>query len=156
TFDDGFRNNLLAAEILDAFRLPWTVFVATGAVGRQNAIWTVELSLLLLQGAAKQIEVFEKGWPLGSQDERDEAFQSIRFPLKAMPANLRSQTMNRIREQFPEGETQRLLEKFPALQMLNWDEVRQLAEAKVEIGSHGVNHEIHHQSQPESIRKFEL
>src|SRR5215813_1357974 len=43
TFDDGFRNNLLAAEILDAFRLPWTVFVATGAVGRQNAIWTVEL-----------------------------------------------------------------------------------------------------------------
>src|SRR5262249_54751503 len=112
--------------------------------------------LLLLQGKAEQIEVFDKTWQLGSRDERDAAFQAIRFPLKAMPADLRSQTMNHIREQFPEGETRRLLEQFPALQMLSWDEVRQLSGAKVEIGSHGVNHEIHNPAQPEAVRKFEL
>jgi peptidoglycan/xylan/chitin deacetylase (PgdA/CDA1 family) len=73
-----------------------------------------------------------------------------------MPADLRRQTMDGIRQQFPEGESRRLLEKFPALQMLSWEEVRQLAGAGVEIGSHGVNHEIHSQVQPEAIRRFEL
>src|SRR6267142_3444107 len=129
TFDDGFANKLLAAEILAANRLPWTIFVATGAVGRENSIWTVELSLLLLQGEAERIEVLDKFWPLHSREEREDAFQSIRHPLKAMPADLRRQTMNCIRQQFPEGESRRLLEKFPALQMLSWEEVRQLAGA---------------------------
>jgi peptidoglycan/xylan/chitin deacetylase (PgdA/CDA1 family) len=156
TFDDGFANNLLAAEILGAHHLPWTVFIATGAVGRENSIWTVELSLLLLHGEAERIEVLDNCWPLNSRDEREAAFQSIRFPLKAMPADLRRQTMECIRQQFPQGENRRLLEKFPSLQMLSWDEVRQLAGAGVEIGSHGVNHEIHNPAQPETIRRFEL
>src|ERR1700694_5704816 len=41
TFDDGYANNLLAAEILAAYRLPWSIFISTGAVGRENSIWTV-------------------------------------------------------------------------------------------------------------------
>jgi peptidoglycan/xylan/chitin deacetylase (PgdA/CDA1 family) len=156
TFDDGYANNLLAAEILAADRLPWSIFVSTGALGRENSIWTVELSLLLLEGDAERIEVFDKWWPLGCRDEREEAFQSIRAPLKLMPADLRRLTMERIREQFPQGETHRLLKRFPSLQMLSWEEVRQLSGAGAEIGSHGVNHEIHNHAQPEEIRKFEL
>ena len=48
TFDDGYANNLLAAEILAEAKLPWCLFVSTAAMGRQKAIWPVELSLLLL------------------------------------------------------------------------------------------------------------
>src|SRR5258708_23661244 len=80
TFDDGYANNLIAAEILAACRLPWSVFVSTGAVGRENSIWTVELSLLLLHGEAERIEVFDNWWPLTCRYEREEAFQSIRYP----------------------------------------------------------------------------
>lgn len=156
TFDDGYANNLLAAEVLAAYGLPWSIFVSTGALGRENSIWTVELSLLLLQGEAERIEVFDKWWPLGRREEREEAFQSIRYPLKAMPGDLRKVTMDCIRQQFPDGETHRLLKKFPSLQMLSWEEVRQLSGAGAEIGSHGVNHEIHNQAQPEEIRRFEL
>lgn len=156
TFDDGYANNLIAAEVLSANRLPWSVFVTTGAIGRGNSIWTVELSLLLLHGEAERIEVFDRWWPLKSGDEREVAFQSIRYPLKAMAADLRRQTMDSIREQFPNGESRRLLEKFPSLEMLSWEEVRQLAGAEVEVGSHGVNHEIHNDAQPEAIRRFEL
>jgi peptidoglycan/xylan/chitin deacetylase (PgdA/CDA1 family) len=32
SFDDGYRNNLVAAEILDRHRLPWTLFPVTNAV----------------------------------------------------------------------------------------------------------------------------
>ena len=156
TFDDGYANNLLAGELLAAARLPWTLFVSTSAIGRYNAIWTVELSLLLLHGRATKVEALGKVWPLTSRLDRETSFQGIRLPLKELPGNLRQEAMAFIRGQFPQGETQRLLHEFPSLQMLTWEEVGQLAQDGVEIGSHGVNHEIHHEYQLENIRRLEL
>jgi peptidoglycan/xylan/chitin deacetylase (PgdA/CDA1 family) len=156
TFDDGYANNQLAAEVLEAARIPWSIFISTGATGRQNSIWTVELSLLLLHGEAAKLDVFGRVWSLASRQEREATFEAIRHPLKALPANLRVQTMEGIRRQFPSGENQRLLVEFPTLQMLTWSEIRELANAGVEIGSHGVNHEIHHAEQEERVRWWEL
>ncbi|MGH7703611.1 MAG: polysaccharide deacetylase family protein [Gemmatimonadales bacterium] len=56
----------------------------------------------------------------------------------------------------PEGEAQRLLNEFPSLQMLSWTDLSQLGNAGVEIGSHGVDHEIHHADQPQPVRLREL
>jgi peptidoglycan/xylan/chitin deacetylase (PgdA/CDA1 family) len=156
TFDDGYANNLLAAEMLAAARLPWAVFVSTGALGRGNSLWTVELSLLLLHGRAEPVEALGQAWPLTSRQAREDAFQAIRYPLKAMPADRRREAMVNIRQQFPLDETQRLLHEFPSLQMLTWEEVGQLAGAGGTIGSHGVHHEIHHANQPEAVRRREL
>lgn len=156
TFDDGYANNLLAGEILAEAKLPWSVFVSTGALGRGSTIWTVELSLLLLHGQGEKVDVLGRVWPLTSRRDREDTFQDIRYPMKTMPADLRQETMARIRAQFPRGETQRLLQDFPSLQMLTWEEVIKLAQAGVEIGSHGVNHEIHHGAQPEEVRRREL
>ncbi len=156
TFDDGYANNLLAAEVLSAAHLPWTVFVATGAIGRENSIWAIELSLLLLHGRVDSIEALDRVWSLKSDESRKAAFQEIRQPLKLMPSEQRRRIMEHIRQQFPSGETSRLLHLFPSMQMLGWDEVEQLANAAVEVGSHGVNHEIHHSNQLASVRCQEL
>jgi peptidoglycan/xylan/chitin deacetylase (PgdA/CDA1 family) len=156
TFDDGYRNNLLAAEILAKYRIPWTLFISTAAIGREKAIWTVELSLLLLHGEAVSIHLLEQEWPLSTRMERETAFQSIRYAMKSMPSTARVTVLEQIRCQFPDGETQRLLEKFPSMQMLTWDEVRQLSGTGVVIGSHGHLHEIHHHNQPKETRREEL
>lgn len=156
TFDDGYANNMLAAELLADARLPWSIFVSTGAIGRENAIWTVELSLLLLHGHAEQIEVLDRCWSLRERAEREHAFQIVRTAMKLMPAETRKDTMAIIRQQFPQGELRRLLSEFRSMQMLSWDEIRQLASAGVEVGSHGVDHEIHHPWQPVSVRLHEL
>ena len=155
-FDDGYANNLLAAEILKTARLPWTLFVSTGAVESGNMIWATDLSLLILHGRADKVKALGKIWGLNSREERESTFQAIRYPMKAMSSTLRQQTMDSIRLQFPMEETQRLLKEFPSLQMLSWKEISQLANAGVEIGSYGVNHEIHHEDQPEVIRQWEL
>jgi len=156
TFDDGYANNLLAAETLAEAKLPWVLFVTTSAVGRQGAIWTVELSLLLLHGDSESVEALEKVWKLKTREDRESAFQAIRYPMKGMPAASRRAALDALRAQFPPAETQRLLERFPSFQMLTWTELRQLAAAGVEIGSHGVDHELHHAAQDPEVRRREL
>jgi peptidoglycan/xylan/chitin deacetylase (PgdA/CDA1 family) len=156
TFDDGYVNNLIAAEILDQYRLPWTLFVSTGAVGTVGTIWTVELSLLLLHGEATRIEVNGQTWTLRTRHDREQSFQAVRTMLKRQPARERRDLMEAIRPQFPAGETARLLDCFPGLRILSWEQLGQLARSGVTIGSHGVDHELHHEGQPESIRLREL
>lgn len=156
TFDDGYSNNLMAAELLAKARMPWTLFVSTAAVGAGKAIWTVELSLLLLHGNCRKLEALGSVWTLNSRPEREEAFQSIRYRMKAMTARERREALEGIRNQYPCEETERLLEEFSSMRMLGWSEIRSLAESGVEIGSHGVNHELHHGRQDPAVRRREL
>jgi peptidoglycan/xylan/chitin deacetylase (PgdA/CDA1 family) len=49
TFDDGYRDNLLAAlPVLEAFDVPATVFCTAGVVGGERAFWWDQLAGLLL------------------------------------------------------------------------------------------------------------
>jgi len=156
TFDDGYANVLIAAEILDKYRIPWTLFISTGGIGGDRPLWPEELALLLLYGSTYRVEVLSKIWSLKTREEREIALREIHRAMKKLPAPQRRKVMEEIRQQFPEGEIQRLLEQFPSLRMLTWKEVQQLASAGVEIGSHGVEHEIHHSEQPKFIYQDEL
>ena len=156
TFDDGFANNLLVGEVLLKAKLPWGIFISTGAVEEGTPIWTVELALLLLHGQATKIDVFNTWWNLKSRQSREQAFQAIRNPLKSLPSELRIQSMASIRAQFPKDETIRLVNKFSSFEMLTWEQVTRLSLAGAEIGSHGVYHEIHHVDQTINVRNSEL
>ncbi len=156
TFDDGYANNLMAAEVLEKVGLPWSLFVTTGAIAPSGIIGGIELSLLILHGRAKHLELFGKKWSLETRAERETTFQEIRYPLKEMPSHARTRYMEQIRQQFPEGESQLLLKRFPSFQMLTWDQLRSLNASKVIVGSHGVAHELHHEKQNLDVRKVEL
>ena len=156
TFDDGYANNLIAADVLEKAGLPWSVFVCTGAIAPDRIIGGVELSLLILHGRAKHLELFGKRWALGSRSERETTFQEIRYPLKRMPSHARASAMQQIRQQFPGGESQLLLQRFPSFKMLTWDQLRSLNTSNVIVGSHGVDHELHHENQNQDVRTLEL
>lgn len=50
TFDDGYADNLLKAKpLLESYRIPATVFVASGCLGTSEEFWWDELDRLLLQ-----------------------------------------------------------------------------------------------------------
>ena len=156
TFDDGYANNLLVAEMANAARIPWSLFISTGGVGSDSTLWPQELALLFLHGHATRVEALDRVWRMESRDQRVAGFRSIQLAMKAMPSRLRRQTLNCIRQQFPKGETQRLLSEFHSMQMLSWEQTRQLASAGTDVGSHGVDHEIHHMNQDGDTRWQEL
>jgi peptidoglycan/xylan/chitin deacetylase (PgdA/CDA1 family) len=156
TFDDGFANNLMVAEVMRRFGLPWCLFVSVGEVGDTRAMWLDELSLLLLAGDAREIEALGARWPLTSHDERERAFRQLRPLFKSLPGAATRQAMAEIRAQYPADEPRRLIEKFPGLRMLNWKELGELARMGAEIGSHGVHHDMHHSWQPLEERVREL
>jgi peptidoglycan/xylan/chitin deacetylase (PgdA/CDA1 family) len=156
TFDDGFANNLRVAEVMHRYRLPWCLFVPVGEVGERHAMWLDELSLLLLAGEAPNVEVFGSSWALTSREDRERAFRELRPRLKRLSAAASRRALAEIRAQYPAEESLRLIERFPGLRMLNWRELSELAASGVEIGSHGVNHDLHHSEQPCAERLREL
>lgn len=156
TFDDGYANNLQAQELLAARRIPWTLFVSTGAIGTGASIWTAELGLLVLHGDASALEFGGTRWPLSRPEARQAAFQHIRLAMKRMPSRQRQSAFFDVQQQFPAGEVPRLLALFPAFRMLSWDQVRSMVGQGLEVGSHGVDHELHHAGQPEEVRRAEL
>ncbi|MFO0665262.1 MAG: polysaccharide deacetylase family protein [Polyangiaceae bacterium] len=156
TFDDGYANNLDAARILRRLGIPWVLFATSGAIGRRNTIWTVELSLLLLHGRAKTFSLFGKRWRLDSAQDRFISFEAIRHFMKSLPSERCHAAMTKLRSAFPDGETNRLLKRFPSMRSLSWVELRQLSDDGVTVGSHGVRHDIHHDGQPRSTRLYEL
>jgi len=156
TFDDGYKNNLRAAEILQAAGLPWTLFLSAGSIDAQTPIWTASLSLLLLCSAAKKVDAIGRSWSLSTIAEREHAFQEIRQTLKTLPAIARRKEFAAILRQSPDEDWNRIRREHAVFEPLSWAEVRELSRAGVEIASHGIDHEIHHALQTPMVRREEL
>jgi peptidoglycan/xylan/chitin deacetylase (PgdA/CDA1 family) len=156
TVDDGYANNIILANVLHEAHLPWCIFITTSPLGTNTTIWPMEIRLLLLHGQSDRIELFDQPWSLLDRTCRENASRQIIAALKKTSAPARREIAEQIRRQFPEGESERLLEQFPSCRMLSWNQAEQLARGGVEIGSHGVEHEIHHACQPNRVRQSEL
>jgi peptidoglycan/xylan/chitin deacetylase (PgdA/CDA1 family) len=58
TFDDGYADNLYAAKpALETYRVPGTVFIATGFLGVPENLWWDELAKLILEPASRMDEL---------------------------------------------------------------------------------------------------
>ncbi len=113
TFDDGYANNLYAAELLAAARLPWAVFVTTGPVDAGTTIWTAELSMLLLHGNSRAAGTVRPALAARIPYRARDRVPSTAQPFKSLPAADRVRAMSALRSQFPAEESRRLLSKFP-------------------------------------------
>jgi len=154
TFDDGYRNNIPACELLRKAGIRVAVFVCAGYPGG-STIWTAEVTLLVLHGGKEKIEILDREWLLDDENRRRAACRCIRGEMKRLPASQRLAVLNALREQFPRGRSEELLEQFESLRLMTWEEIRYLNSLGVEIGSHGMFHEIHNESQEKAVLEFE-
>jgi O-antigen/teichoic acid export membrane protein/peptidoglycan/xylan/chitin deacetylase (PgdA/CDA1 family) len=144
TFDDGYRDNLdHALPLLSARGLPATVFASIGFVDGSSRPTGERL-----RDACE--ELWRRGTPPGAWAGAAPVDRRVRHVLAA-PGSLHGVAELRNALKDLPGDGERLLEGLEALAgggtrrgdlMLDWDGVRALAAAGIEIGSHAVTHGI--------------
>jgi peptidoglycan/xylan/chitin deacetylase (PgdA/CDA1 family) len=155
TFDDGWRDNYTDAfPVLMKYRLPATIFLATGFVGTDRMFWPEEISYYLDQEIAKKGAFCDAPPPL------------IRFSAQISPYHrcTRETFLDRcieVLKGYPPGDRDEILGYFRGMfkaapcprQMLSWEEAREmLASGLVRFGAHTVNHVILDQVSPQKAR----
>jgi peptidoglycan/xylan/chitin deacetylase (PgdA/CDA1 family) len=140
TFDDGYRDNYLAAfPVLRERGIPMAVFLATGFVGSDNPFpW--DLAAWCFQHTSRRSAhlpvLGEAAWATGG--ERDRVLASWLEALKRLPDSAREEAIEALPGALgvsaPPG-------AFAGL-CLSWDEVRAMAAAGVCFGAHTERHPI--------------
>jgi peptidoglycan/xylan/chitin deacetylase (PgdA/CDA1 family) len=144
TFDDGLRNVLRSAlPILRKHGAPATVFVCSDYVNR-GPLWTDEVALLVMR-APIQLLASPVGdgvrYPLRGVVARERAAKAITASMKRLDPLARAEVLRRVQETCrPSGGPVDVIPECHDL--LTWDEVRALADAGIEIGSHGRTHTV--------------
>jgi peptidoglycan/xylan/chitin deacetylase (PgdA/CDA1 family) len=130
TFDDGWDDNVrYAAPIFAAFGVPWTLFVAAGAVGTGGSWWQETILKALRTGRASYQEL----WQMAAAGTAAAGAFDGDSELALLNA------FGALDPQRRDGLLTRLCEHKSESDMADWDGLRGLG-GNVSIGVHGFSH----------------
>jgi peptidoglycan/xylan/chitin deacetylase (PgdA/CDA1 family) len=141
TFDDGFADNYLNAfPVLQRWKVPATIFVATGYLDAQETFWYDRLAHAVLK--TKRPVVSAEGVPpitLGADiAHRRGAVKDLLNILKRMPdAQRRANTRAMLEDLLPQAAAWNA-----ASAPMTWEMVAEMSRGGIEFGSHTVNHPV--------------
>ncbi|MGH7847280.1 MAG: polysaccharide deacetylase family protein [Candidatus Binatia bacterium] len=141
TFDDGYRDNFLYAHpILKKYGLRASLFVPTSYIDSGRLLWNDRLAWALKHTERKEVGLSDVSakilLPLRSNAEKQRSFLRLVTFLKARPDEHKEAALESLVKELGCGS------RTPGALMLNWKELREMAEQGWEIGSHTVNHSI--------------
>lgn len=140
TFDDGFADTYrYAFPVLKRFSIPATIFPATGYIDSGEPFWFELAAYLVFNVPPKALEIPERGvFPSGSSPrDRQRSLQHLHEILKGLPNARRTEIISGWARRFaPEIAHGAIGHSRP----LSWSQVREMAAAGVEFGSHTVTH----------------
>lgn len=144
TFDDGYEDTFrLGLPVLQRYAVPATVFVATGFTNTSEAMWTDRVEQAILNSPKGVVKVGELGGdleatslPINTLMEKRVANATLARMFKNLDSGILSSVLDRLEDLLEPA-----VDRY-ARTMMNWDELRGLHEGGVEIGSHGVTHNI--------------
>jgi len=143
TFDDGFRDNYeVAFPVLRRLGVPALFFLSTGYIGGSELYWFDALVHRLLRSEAAEIcvEALDLRIQLGpTSAQRRAAAAQLLKRLKLVDDARRRLVLAQVEKSA--GVEISASDAEPSLPM-NWDQVREMAAAGMEFGSHTVSHPI--------------
>ena len=145
TFDDGFRNNFkYAFPVLAQNGVPGTFYTATDFMDKENILWTEVVTALILFTKKKQISIQldeDCVLPLQSNEDKISASIKIRKYLKNKFDAEKNRVLQDLKYQC--SDVGSILERDEErYAFMKWQEVREMAEAGMEIGSHTHTHTL--------------
>ena len=136
TFDDGYEDNLAAAEILARHGLSATFYITAGCLAGGEPFWPSELRSLMAGITGPELAVSAAGVDLrlavATPAEKRTAVARLTKTFKAHPVPVREALRERLREASTTAGA--------ASPMLNWDQVRRMHALGMVIGSHTMTH----------------
>jgi peptidoglycan/xylan/chitin deacetylase (PgdA/CDA1 family) len=151
--DDGYRNTLtIAADILDEFQMPWSLFVSTAHIGSglSNPIFIAWLFFLHAPEGEYRLPHFPSGLHLGAAESRENTGFWASDHLRFLPAEQALEAVAAMRAAFAPGRLEALIAQFTSEHFLDWNEVRELARRGVTIGAHADTHWPMHEKQSQA------
>jgi peptidoglycan/xylan/chitin deacetylase (PgdA/CDA1 family) len=146
TFDDGFANNFTVAfPLLQRHSFPFTVFLTTAMLDQPGAqLWSerVKRAIFMCPGDSVRIQLAQGNilCPLDTVAAREDSARRVLQRLKRMPPDSRDAGLASIETSCGRPALQR--HEMERYQFLSWSQVRRMASAGVEFGSHTVTHPI--------------
>ena len=144
TIDDGFHDAYdIAFPHLRERALPATLFVITDFVDQKIWLWTDKLRYLMSQlpdGPANfSFRKYNLTFNLDGASSRSDAAGRINSILKTFPEFTKSAAINEIAGTLNVVIPERPPAEYAAI---TWDQVREMSQAGIELGSHTVTHPI--------------
>jgi peptidoglycan/xylan/chitin deacetylase (PgdA/CDA1 family) len=154
TFDDGWRDNYdLAFPILSRHEIPATIFLTADFIGTDRAFWHTELMYLLTSPKLSSLLSVERAFRAYPDPVRHHLKRLARLDgaAGAQEVDPLIETVKRLCDDDAIEELVHSLAKTAGTRrplvrdrkfFLDWDQVRTMAAAGIEIGSHGCSHRI--------------
>ncbi len=140
TFDDGYADNFLAAQILKKYGASGTFFITTEPIEKGSRLWLTEVIYLILRTTQENLKLetqnYSGNFSLVDISSRWKVIREIIGYIKSNNKAFREEVLGQIIKQLG---TKTLLKEMENL-MLSWDQVKNMAEMGMIIGSHTLTH----------------
>lgn len=137
TFDDGYRDNFECAyPVLREFRLPATIFLATGAIETGTRLWHDRVFDAFERAAVDTLAFRGRSLPMAPLAARRLTLREVLTLLRTLRPEERDRMIDDVERQAGTGTSD------TDGRMLSWEQIRQMAGAGVTFGAHTVSHPI--------------
>ena len=160
TFDDGYTNNLqVVGPLLNAWKLPFTVFVSTRHIseGHRMPTYYIRTAMLYTQHKSVCLLSTDQAFDLTTPGQRSEAAAMVIATMKKAPQCLVQQIVAECKELLPQSRWVELNAVFSSEQPMSWLDVESIKNMGATIGSHCHDHSIlnHWQTEEHTLRQLQ-
>ncbi len=140
TFDDGYKDNYqFAYPILKKYKLPATIFLTAGYIGKDELFWWDKVSYVLHR--SKELSITVPGWEPINLNRDNNRNGLIRHIIERMKTLDESDKIELLKKILSEAKVE-IPSKVSKDIILNWHETREMAKNGIEFGAHGCSHSI--------------
>lgn len=141
TFDDGYRDNFTAYEILKKYNASATFYLVSSCIGNASILWLFEVIYLVKNTRKAFVEFSFNGnsmtLPLLNLGQREAAIRKITVNIKSNNIANREKILEQLRNQIIDVED---CKEKAAQVMLTWPQVKEMADNGMTLGGHTTTH----------------